>query len=88
MRSVTEAPARASSTAVPYFGCSSAAQREAYRREFARTRKLLPTEGHDVVIDVQHMVVGVITVVMVGTGCPLCRGPRPMWTWFAVAVVP
>jgi hypothetical protein len=52
---------------VPYFGISSQAQRDAYRREFTRTWKILPTEGHDVVIDVQHMVVGVITLVMVGT---------------------
>jgi hypothetical protein len=52
---------------LPYFGISFAAQREAYRREFLRTLKILPTEGHDVVIDVQHMVVGVLTLVMLGT---------------------
>jgi hypothetical protein len=52
---------------LPYFGISTQAQRDAYQREFARTWKVLPTEGHDVVIDVQHMAVGVITVIMVGT---------------------
>ncbi|MEW9529874.1 hypothetical protein [Microbispora sp. NPDC049125] len=49
---------------LPYFGVSFAAQRETYRREYARTWKVLPTEGRAVVIDVQHMVVGVMTVVM------------------------
>jgi hypothetical protein len=43
---------------LPYFGISTQAQRDAYQREFSRTWKILPTEGHDVVIDVQHMVVG------------------------------
>ncbi|MFF4771736.1 hypothetical protein ACFY05_02630 [Microtetraspora fusca] len=45
---------------LPYFGFSFAAQREAYQREYARTWKILPTEGRAVVIDVQHMVVGVL----------------------------
>ncbi|MBB4913120.1 hypothetical protein [Streptosporangium saharense] len=52
---------------LPYFGVSSAAQRELYRADYARTLKILPTEGRDVVIDVQHMVVGVISVVMLVT---------------------
>ncbi|MFF5204411.1 hypothetical protein [Streptosporangium sp. NPDC000396] len=52
---------------LPYFGFSFEAQREAARREYARTLKILPTEGRDVVIDVQHMVVGVLTVAMLGT---------------------
>ncbi|MER7500266.1 hypothetical protein AB0L05_32210 [Nonomuraea pusilla] len=52
---------------LPYFGVSTAAQRESYRRDYARTLKILPTEGRDVVIDVQHMVVGVLSVVMLGT---------------------
>lgn len=52
---------------LPYFGISFRAQREAYGREYLRTLKILPTEGHDVVIDVQHMVVGVLTLAMLGT---------------------
>jgi hypothetical protein len=52
---------------LPYFGISSAAQRELYRREYARTLKILPTEGRDVVIDVQHMVVGALSLLMLGT---------------------
>jgi hypothetical protein len=52
---------------VPYFGGSTEAQREAYRREYGRTLKILPTEGHGVVIDVQHMVVGALTVAMLAT---------------------
>jgi hypothetical protein len=50
---------------LPYLGLSTAGQRDAYRREYARTLKILPTAGHDVVVDVQHMVVGAITVPMV-----------------------
>ncbi|MFD0888058.1 hypothetical protein ACFQ08_26260 [Streptosporangium algeriense] len=52
---------------LPYFGVSSAAQRELYRTDYARTLKVLPAEGRDVVIDVQHMVVGVLSVVMLAT---------------------
>lgn len=49
---------------LPYLGLSTAGQRAAYRRDYARTVKLLPTAGHDVVIDVQHMVVGALTLLM------------------------
>ena len=52
---------------LPYFGVSSADQRELYRRDFTRTLKILPAEGHDVVIDVQHMVVGTLSLLMLGT---------------------
>lgn len=52
---------------LPYFGHSTPRQREQYQREYARTLKILPTEGHAVVIDVQHMVVGVLTLAMLGT---------------------
>ncbi|WP_409181325.1 hypothetical protein F9C11_33305 [Amycolatopsis sp. VS8301801F10] len=52
---------------LPYFGISTAAQREVYARDYARTRKILPTAGHDVVPDVQHLVVGLLTLVMFGT---------------------
>jgi hypothetical protein len=52
---------------LPYFGISTAAQRATYLRDYARTRKLLPVEGHAVVIDVQHMVVGVLSLIMAGT---------------------
>ncbi len=52
---------------LPYFGTASPAQRETYRQDYARTLKVLPAEGHDVVIDVQHMVVGALSVVMLAT---------------------
>ena len=52
---------------LPYFGYSTAEQRELYRREYARTLKILPTEGRDVVIDVQHLVVGALSVLMLAT---------------------
>ncbi|MEV0227888.1 hypothetical protein [Nonomuraea sp. NPDC050786] len=52
---------------LPYFGVSTAEQRATYRRDYARTLKLLPTEGHDVVIDVQHMVVGLLSLIMMAT---------------------
>lgn len=50
---------------LPYLGVSTADQRDAYQREYARTLKVLPTDGHAVVPDVQHMVVGLILVPMV-----------------------
>ena len=50
---------------LPYFGLSTASQRDAYRREYARTLTILPTAGHAVVVDVQHMVVGALTLPMV-----------------------
>ncbi|GAA4974428.1 hypothetical protein HD597_009295 [Nonomuraea thailandensis] len=52
---------------LPYLGPSSAAQRELYRREYARTLKILPAEGHGVVPDVQHMVVGALSLIMLVT---------------------
>ncbi|MEV0838355.1 hypothetical protein AB0I55_02240 [Actinocatenispora sera] len=52
---------------LPYFGLSSAGQRATYQRDYARTYKILLTEGHAVVIDVQHLVVGVLTLAMTGT---------------------
>jgi hypothetical protein len=52
---------------MPYFGRSTAAQRAAYQRDYARTWKILPTGGRAVVIDVQHLVVGLLTVAMATT---------------------
>jgi hypothetical protein len=52
---------------LPYFGPGTAGQRATYAREYARTWKVLPTAGHAVVIDVQHMVVGGLTLAMLGT---------------------
>ena len=52
---------------LPYFGKSSDAQRELYQREYSRTLKILPTEGRGVVIDVQHMVVGALSLLMLVT---------------------
>lgn len=52
---------------VPYFGTATPEQRETYVRDYSRTLKIIPTEGHDVVIDVQHLVVGVLSLAMFGT---------------------
>jgi hypothetical protein len=52
---------------LPYSGLSTAGQRATYDREYARTLKILPTGGRAVVVDVQHMVVGVLTLLMLGT---------------------
>jgi hypothetical protein len=52
---------------LPYLGLSTAGQREAYARDYARTWKVLPTRGRAVVIDVQHMVVGLLTLAMSAT---------------------
>jgi hypothetical protein len=52
---------------LPYAGLSTAGQREAYARDYARTWKLLPERGRTVVIDVQHMVVGALTLLMCAT---------------------
>ncbi|MFB7618332.1 hypothetical protein [Kitasatospora sp. NPDC056181] len=52
---------------LPYFGISTAAQRESYARDYARTLKVLPVQGRAVVPDVQHMVVGVLTLAMTGS---------------------
>jgi hypothetical protein len=52
---------------LPYVGLSTAAQREVYRRDYSRTLKILPTAGHDMVIDVQHLVVGALSLIMLTT---------------------
>lgn len=53
---------------LPYFGLIEfPAMRAAYRREYSRTLKIVPTEGHAVVPDVQHMIVGVLCVLMLVT---------------------
>lgn len=52
---------------LPYFGLGTASQRETYDREYRRTWKLLPTAGRAVVIDVQHMVVGIGALAMIAT---------------------
>jgi len=49
---------------LPYFGFATDEQRELYRREYGRTLKILPTEGRAVVVDVQHLVVGVLSLLM------------------------
>ncbi|MFJ1794749.1 hypothetical protein [Kitasatospora griseola] len=49
---------------LPYAGFSTAAQRELHRRDYARTWKVLPTAGRAVVPDVQHLVVGALTLLM------------------------
>lgn len=50
---------------IPYFGPASAGQLADYQRYYADTLRFLPTAGHDVTIDVQHTVVGVLTLAMV-----------------------
>lgn len=52
---------------LPYVGISSASLREDYQRDYARTLKLLPTEGRAVTIDAQHLVVGLLTIAMLAT---------------------
>ncbi|MEW1845226.1 hypothetical protein AB0392_45395 [Nonomuraea angiospora] len=52
---------------LPYFGPSSEAQRQVYERDYARTLKIVPAAGHAVVPDVQHMVVGLLSLAMLGT---------------------
>ncbi|MGW4642019.1 hypothetical protein ACWEN6_26125 [Sphaerisporangium sp. NPDC004334] len=52
---------------VPYFCAATPAQLETYQRDYTRTLKLLRTDGHDVVIDVQHMVVGALSLLMLAT---------------------
>jgi hypothetical protein len=52
---------------LPYFGFDSAAQRQVYARDYARTLKILPAQGRTIVPDVQHMIVGVLTLAMLAT---------------------
>jgi hypothetical protein len=52
---------------LPYAGISVRPQRTIYRREYAHTLRVLPDAGHAVVVDVQHMVTGVLGVVMLVT---------------------
>ncbi|MGW0197351.1 hypothetical protein [Nonomuraea sp. NPDC003201] len=59
---------------LPYFGLSSAAQRQVYERDYARTLKILPAAGHAVVPDVQHMIVGLLSLVMLGTTLAVTLG--------------
>ncbi|WP_026923705.1 hypothetical protein [Glycomyces arizonensis] len=60
---------------LPYFGLGSASQREVYERDYARTLKILPAEGHDVVPDVQHLVVGALTLAMLATTLTVTLSP-------------
>lgn len=52
---------------LPYFGVAAEPQVEIYRREFSGTVKAVPAEGHLVVVDVQHAVAGILTVVTLAT---------------------
>ncbi|SDI97232.1 hypothetical protein [Nonomuraea jiangxiensis] len=49
---------------IPYFGPATAAQRADYQKYYTETLRFLPTAGHDVVIDVQHTVVALLTLAM------------------------
>ena len=52
---------------LPYAGVSVGPQRAIYQEEYSRTVSVLPRAGHDVVVDVQHMVTGVLALLMLGT---------------------
>ena len=52
---------------LPYAGVSVGPQRDVYREEYSRTVSVLPRAGHEVVVDVQHMVTGILGLVMLGT---------------------
>ena len=52
---------------LPYAGVSVGPQRDVYREEYSRTVNVLPKAGHEVVVDVQHMVTGILGLVMLGT---------------------
>ena len=52
---------------LPYGGVSVGPQRDVYREEYSRTVSVLPRAGHEVVVDVQHMVTGILGLVMLGT---------------------
>lgn len=60
---------------LPYAGVAVDPQLEIYRREYFRTVKAVPAEGHLVVVDVQHAVAGLLTfVVLVTTVFALLQG--------------
>ena len=61
---------------IPYFGSATAGQRADYVRYYRDTLRFLPTAGHDVTIDVQHTVVGLLTLVMLAA-----TGTVTMRTW-------
>ncbi|WP_432843505.1 hypothetical protein [Dactylosporangium sp. CA-092794] len=52
---------------LPYLGVKLPSVQAGYERDYARTWKILPAAGHAVVIDVQHMVVGGLTLAMAAT---------------------
>jgi hypothetical protein len=52
---------------LPYAGVGVGPQRTLYREEYSRTVSVLPKAGHDVVVDVQHMVTGVLGLAMLVT---------------------
>ncbi|MEQ4306072.1 hypothetical protein ABNF97_32590 [Plantactinospora sp. B6F1] len=49
---------------LPYLAGATPAQRAEFQEYYADTLRFLPTAGHDVVIDLQHTVVGLLTLVM------------------------
>jgi hypothetical protein len=51
---------------MPYLGVAVRPQVEIYRREFSRTVQAVPTQGHLVGVDVQHLVAGVLAVIVLG----------------------
>lgn len=59
---------------LPYLGWSTKGQRTGYRRQFTRTLSVLPRAGRDVVPDVQHMVVGMLSTALFGTTVWLAVG--------------
>src|SRR6476469_4493044 len=51
----------------PYAGVSVGPQRDVYRAASARSGSGQPRAGHEVVVDVQHTVAGILELVMLGT---------------------
>ena len=52
---------------MPYLGVAVQPQIEIYQREFSRTLQAVPEQGHLVGVDVQHLVAGALSVIVLGT---------------------
>ncbi|MBE1486345.1 hypothetical protein [Plantactinospora soyae] len=74
---------------LPYFGSATAAARADYLEYYSQTLRFLPTAGHDVVIDVQHTVVGLLTLAMLAAtvSVTMRTWPRHRNTELAAAAV-
>jgi hypothetical protein len=52
---------------LPYLGVAVRPQVEIYQREFSRTVQAVPVQGHLVGVDLQHLVAGLLGVMVLGT---------------------